>query len=180
MGQSVTCAPITQRARFQSPVGTSFLGEVFSGFFLTCKANVRKRSAPKVPEYHLAIIIIITHHSLRAPMTRDVDAPLTSNIHTYIHTYIHTCVARWSIVMGNFLILKFFSGFPDFLSKFYTFQSPLVMSFHILIYSFHVILHLIHVYRKWFVLRNHQCIIMSVGGRWSRAHTMCSSSGLKS
>ena len=24
------------------PVGTSFLGEVFSGFFLTCKINVRK------------------------------------------------------------------------------------------------------------------------------------------
>ena len=30
--------------------------EVFSGFFLTCKTNVRKLYAPKVPEYHLAII----------------------------------------------------------------------------------------------------------------------------
>ena len=56
------------------PVGTSFLGEVFSGFFLTCKTNVGKLKAPKVPEYHLAIIIIHTY-SLRAPMTWDVDAP---------------------------------------------------------------------------------------------------------
>ena len=33
---------VTQRARVRSPVGTGFLGEVFSGFFLTCKTNVRK------------------------------------------------------------------------------------------------------------------------------------------
>ena len=30
------------RARVRSPVVTCFLGEVFSGFFLTCKTNVRK------------------------------------------------------------------------------------------------------------------------------------------
>ena len=46
--QVVACAPVTQRAQVQSPVGTSFLGEV--------------------PEYHLAIILI-THHSLRAQIT---------------------------------------------------------------------------------------------------------------
>ena len=40
--QVVACARITQRARVRSPVGTGFLGEVFSGFFLTCKTNVRK------------------------------------------------------------------------------------------------------------------------------------------
>ena len=40
--QVVACALVTQRARVRSPVGTSFLGEVFSGFFLTCKTNVRK------------------------------------------------------------------------------------------------------------------------------------------
>ena len=40
--QVVACALITQRARVRSPVGTSFLGEVFSGFFLTCKTNVGK------------------------------------------------------------------------------------------------------------------------------------------
>ena len=42
VGQAVACVPVTQRAQVQSPVGTSFLGEVFSGFFLTCKTNVRK------------------------------------------------------------------------------------------------------------------------------------------
>ena len=40
--QVVACALVTQRARVRSPVGTSFLGEVFSGFFLTCKTNVSK------------------------------------------------------------------------------------------------------------------------------------------
>ena len=40
--QAVARAPVTQRAGVRSPVGTSFLGEVFSGFFLTCKTNVRK------------------------------------------------------------------------------------------------------------------------------------------
>ena len=40
--QVVACALVTQRARVRSPVGTSILGDVFSGFFLTCKTNVRK------------------------------------------------------------------------------------------------------------------------------------------
>ena len=40
--QVVACALVTQRARVRSPVGTSFLGEVFSGVFLTCKTNVGK------------------------------------------------------------------------------------------------------------------------------------------
>ena len=35
-------APVTHRARVRSPVGTSFLGELFSEFFLTCQTNVRK------------------------------------------------------------------------------------------------------------------------------------------
>ena len=38
----VACAPVKQWARVRSPVGTSFLGEVFSRFFLTCKTNVGK------------------------------------------------------------------------------------------------------------------------------------------
>ena len=42
VAQVVACALVTQRARVRSPVGTGFLGEVFSGFFLTCKTNVRK------------------------------------------------------------------------------------------------------------------------------------------
>ena len=67
MGQVVACAPVTQRARVRFPVGTSFLGEVFSGFFLTCK-TCQEALGPKAPEYHLAIIII-HNHSLREPMT---------------------------------------------------------------------------------------------------------------
>ena len=68
VGQAVVCAPATQRAWVRSPVGTSFLGEVFSGFF----SLVRQMSGsfrPQGPEYHLTIIIYITHHSLRVPMT---------------------------------------------------------------------------------------------------------------
>ena len=42
VGQVVACAPVTQRARVRSPVGTSFQGEVFSEFFLSCKTNVGK------------------------------------------------------------------------------------------------------------------------------------------
>ena len=63
VGQAVACAPVKQRARIPSPVGTSFLGEDFSRFFLACKTNVRKPLAPKVPEYHLAVIITTNHHS---------------------------------------------------------------------------------------------------------------------
>ena len=44
----------------------------FRGFSSPVR-QISKLQAPKVPEYHLAIIII-THHSLRAPMTWDVDA----------------------------------------------------------------------------------------------------------
>ena len=40
--QVVAGALVTQRARVRSPVGTSFLGDVFSGFFLTYKTNVGK------------------------------------------------------------------------------------------------------------------------------------------
>ena len=40
--QALACAPVTKRARVRSPVGTSFLGEIFSGFFLNYKTNVRK------------------------------------------------------------------------------------------------------------------------------------------
>ena len=42
VGQVVACMPVMQRAQVQFPVGTSFLGEVFLGFFLTCKTKVRK------------------------------------------------------------------------------------------------------------------------------------------
>ena len=40
VGRAVACARVTQQARVRSPVETSFLGEVFWGFFLTCKTTV--------------------------------------------------------------------------------------------------------------------------------------------
>ena len=40
--QVVACALVTQRARVRSPVRTSFLGDLFSGFFLTCNTNISK------------------------------------------------------------------------------------------------------------------------------------------
>ena len=63
--QVVACALVTQWARVRSPVGTRFLSEVFSGFFITCKTNVRKLEAPKVPEYHLGVVIVIQYSSCR-------------------------------------------------------------------------------------------------------------------
>ena len=79
VGQAVACVPVMQRTWVRSPVGISFLGEVFSGFFLICKTNVRNLWTHKVPKYHLIII-----HSLWAPMTWDVDA-LWNLKYTYIH-----------------------------------------------------------------------------------------------
>ena len=40
--QAIACAPVTQLDRVRSAIGTSFLRELFSGFFLTCETNVRK------------------------------------------------------------------------------------------------------------------------------------------
>ena len=100
--QVVACALVTQRARVRFPVGKSFLGEVFSGFFLTCKSNVRELQAHKVPEYHLAIIIIIII-SLRAPTTLDVDAPLNPNIQIpYKQCFLYTVYAITMLDMFSF------------------------------------------------------------------------------
>ena len=49
--QVVACALVTQRARVRSQVGTGFLVEVFSGFFLTCKqmsGNFRPPRSPNI------------------------------------------------------------------------------------------------------------------------------------
>ena len=60
--QAVACALVTQRARVRSPVGTGFLGEVF---FWGFSSPVRQMSGnfrpPKVPEYYLAVVIIIPY-----------------------------------------------------------------------------------------------------------------------
>ena len=59
--QAVACALVTQRTLVRSPVRTSFLGEVFSGFFHTCKTNVGKFYAHQVLEYHLAVLITLSY-----------------------------------------------------------------------------------------------------------------------
>ena len=60
--QVVACAPVTQRARVRSPVGTGFLGEVFFGVFFS---PVRQISGnfrhPKVPDYQLAVVFIVPY-----------------------------------------------------------------------------------------------------------------------
>ena len=80
VGQVVACMPVTQRAQVWSPVGTSFLGEVFSGFFLTCKTNIGKLRPPRSPNIiwpSLSSSIII-HYGCQWPemLTR----PKVSNI----------------------------------------------------------------------------------------------------
>ena len=57
--QAVACTPVTQWARVRSPVGTSFLGEVFSGFSSPVRQMSGSFRSPWFPEHHLAIIIII-------------------------------------------------------------------------------------------------------------------------
>ena len=55
--QAVACAPVTERTRVLSAVGTSFLGGVFPGFSSFVR-HVGKLQAYKIPEYHLTVIII--------------------------------------------------------------------------------------------------------------------------
>ena len=57
--QVVACALLTQRARVRSPVGTGFLGKVFRGFSSPVRQMSGNFRTPKVPEYHLAVVIII-------------------------------------------------------------------------------------------------------------------------
>ena len=80
-------APVTQQAQVWSPVRTSFLGEVFSGFFLTCKTTVRKLQAPQGPRisfghhYH-------HHHSSFITGANDLRCWRALKPQIYIHTRI--------------------------------------------------------------------------------------------
>ena len=47
--QAVACAPVTQRARVQSPVGKSFLSAVFIGVFPHLKGKCQEALGPQVP-----------------------------------------------------------------------------------------------------------------------------------
>ena len=84
-GQAAAWAPVTQRARVRSPVGTGFLGEVFSGLFFTCKTNVRKLLAPRSPN----IIWPSLSSSLSIHYGRQWPEMLTRPKNLNIHTYTY-------------------------------------------------------------------------------------------
>ena len=48
VGQAVACAPVTQRARVRSQVGTSFLGEVFSSPVRQISGSVKPPRSPNI------------------------------------------------------------------------------------------------------------------------------------
>ena len=75
VGQAVTCAPVTQRARVRSPVGPSFLGEVLSGSF-------RVQRSPNIIWPSLSSSLMIHYwRQLSEMLTR----PTTSNIQIHTH-----------------------------------------------------------------------------------------------
>ena len=61
MEQALVCAPVTQRAQARSPVSTSFLDEIFSGFFSPVRQISGSFRHTRSPEYHLAVIIILPY-----------------------------------------------------------------------------------------------------------------------
>ena len=82
VGQAAACAPVTQRARVRSPVGTGFLGEVFSGFSSPVRrmsGSFRPPRSPNIiwPSFSSSLII---HYGRQLPemLTR----PKILNIHT--------------------------------------------------------------------------------------------------
>ena len=90
--QAVACAPVMQRARVRSTVVTNLLGEVFSGFFLTC--TVRQMSGsfrpPRFPEYHLAIIIILIISALLEWMVGAWAEFILQTFHLFTYVTTHS------------------------------------------------------------------------------------------
>ena len=81
VGQAVACAPAMQRARVRSPVGKTFLRDVFRGFSSPVRqisGSFRPPRSPNIIWPSLSSLII--HHSLREPVTRDVDAPYVGKL----------------------------------------------------------------------------------------------------
>ena len=88
VGQAVACAPVTQRARVRSPVGTSFLGEVFRCF----SSPVRQMSGSFRPQgprisfdhrYH--------YHSSFITGANDLGCWRAHKPQIYIRTVDHSC-----------------------------------------------------------------------------------------
>ena len=87
MGQAVACTPVTQRAWVWSPVRTSFLGEVFSSPVRQMSGSFRP---PKVPKYHLTIILIHHHFIMGTNDLRCWRALKTSYVHITIKLFTVT------------------------------------------------------------------------------------------
>ena len=92
--QAVVCVPVAQRVRIRSPVGASFLGEVFFRCFFSPVRQMSGSYRPAwFPEYHLAIIIILIISTLLELMSEWMvcscylgggpGIELMAHIHTY-------------------------------------------------------------------------------------------------
>ena len=104
VGQVVACVPVKQWAQVRSPVGTSFLGEVFSGF----SSPIRQMSGSFRPPRSLNIIwpslsSIIIHY--RRQWAEMLMRPKTSNIHTYTN-HRAPCIAIWQQPLQSVLALQ--------------------------------------------------------------------------
>ena len=81
--QVAAYTPVTQQAWVRSPVGTSFLCEVFWGFSSPVRqmlGSFRPTRSPNITWPSLSSLIIHYGHQCPEMLTR----PKTSNIHTYI------------------------------------------------------------------------------------------------
>ena len=108
------------------PGRDKFPGGGFSGFFLTCKTNVGKLQAPKVPDYHLAIVssLIIIHYGGQWPEMLTLPKKTSNKQIGLIKTCPplwarrqHACLSRsgprfdpWS---GQVSWVRFFLGFSS-------------------------------------------------------------------
>ena len=85
VGQAVERAPVTQRARIRSPVGTSFLGEFFRGFSSPVRQMSGSFRPPRYPNISWPSLSssLIIHYRRQWPemLTR----PKTSTIQIYIY-----------------------------------------------------------------------------------------------
>ena len=97
VGQVVACAPVTQRARVRSPDGTSFLGEVFSGFFLTCKTLMSESFRPPRPP----ISFCHHYHHHTSFITGANDLRCWRALKLQIYKQEHHTGSKWQKVVQN-------------------------------------------------------------------------------
>ena len=104
--QVVACAPVTQRARVRSPVGTTFLGEVFRDFSSPVRQMSGRFRSPRSPNIIWLSSSILIHYGRQWPemLTR----PKASNIQIFVQRKcaIHNVLWRLCSESG-------FSGFND-------------------------------------------------------------------